>query len=313
VSREEELALFLNATFNPKTNKNRDLFIDAFGHERGFRVPDFGRLFEVMSNNEEIKLRYQVIQPDGNVATGWGTRAEIDRLKRNFQVRVEGEDHDFKEGSNNAHRLVEKAAKLLDSEQIKGLIGQFAAPSKPKAKKKAVREGRKLNEDSLEDDDYEEEFEEGNPFSPDAVSASVKNALTVVASGSKDVLISTAKNTWEALIHAGAAVAGMVVIAVSGLVVKKTVQMLPGAAANVGKIMNNLLESTSNQVKLLTAHAIEAAKEAAEEAAEEAAGSAKEARGSAKDAKGFAEHAESSAKRVESEMIDGVAAWVDAD
>lgn len=230
---------------------------------------------------DEISYRYQVVQPDGNVATGFGTREEINRLKKNFQVRVEGEDADFNDGGSGVADLAKKAAQVLSSKSVQDTVNAMLGNGEKKETVESSKETALVRD-------------EDNPFSQDKIVANVKHALGVIMTGSKDVLLSTAKNAWEAVVHAGAAIAGAAVIAVTGMVVKKTALMLPGAANTVGNMLNNALESTQAQVKLITAGAIDAVREAAAEAAKEEAA-----------------EAEPEEEAEEESPEDGVAEWVE--
>lgn len=283
--------------------------------KKGFEANE---MFEGMNDGKK-RFKYKAMQPDGNIVTGWDTADGIKKLRQNLQIVVEGEEG-YTDPIATATELAKKASGVLNSERVKNLLGQYekffgendgntpgVKPVKESARGEKMSEEQEYEEPNEEEEYEEEEEEEGkNLLTAEAVTENVKNAVAVVASGSVDVIKSTAKNTWEALVHAVMAGAGFLAIAATGLIAKKTVEMLPGAASNIGKMINNILENTSRQVKLITSNALEAAKEA-QTSAGDAAESAEEAKDHATDA----EIAAAQATKVE--HVDGEAKWVDAD
>jgi hypothetical protein len=265
--------------------------------------------------SEDTMFHYQVVQPDGNISTGFGTRSEINTLKKVFQVRVEGEDANFqpepKHGSDFTKPITtgsaaESAAKtvlnLLNSKSVQQAASRIMSGNNMEQlasnEQVEIEQVEKTNHINLLED---------NPLSKEKVVENAKYALTVVTTGSKDLIWSTAKNAWEAALHAATAAAGMLVIAITGKVVKETAVRLPGALNNVTHIITNVLENTQKQVKLLTANALEAVNEAQDHAAH----AAESAESAAESAEVAVEAAKEVVETVKDVKVDGVGELID--
>lgn len=222
----------------------------------------------IAGSKNEKKFEYKLLKNDtGEIITGHATKDQIESLRaRGYQIFVDGKDYDSHQTGSGIGKtlgnLMDKLAKDTNIKEGKG-------------------NGMENNGNGWNQQDGATAEEDSRDMKQEMTDAA-KNALVAVTSGSKDVILSTAQNTWQAVAHAAMATAGFCVIAGTAFIAKKTVQMLPGAAGGVKKIIAQITANMQEQVKLIAdgisesvdknssvAQAAEEAAEAAEESLED--------------------------------------------
>lgn len=224
---------------------------------------EFDGLFGTISGSKnEKKFEYKLLRSDtGEIITGHATKEQIEGLRaRGYQIFVDGKDYESSQTGSGIGKT------------LGGLMDKLSKDINPK-------KGKDMNGNGWNQEDGQETTEEGTDRDmKQEMADATKNALVAVTSGSKDVLVSTAQNTWQAVVHAAAATAGFCVIAGTAFIAKKTVQMLPGAAGGVKKIIAQITANMQEQVKLIADGISESVDETSSvgKAAEEAAEAAEE-------------------------------------